>query len=82
MNKYILGVEGMSCGMCEAHVQDTVAQNYKVKKVKASRSSKELVVITEQGITEEDFHKILDPTGYRIVSYRREEAVKKLLGWS
>ena len=69
MNKYILGVEGMSCGMCEAHVQDTVAQNYKVKKVKASRSSKELVVITEQGITEEDFHKILDPTGFAVLMY-------------
>ena len=80
MNKYILGIEGMSCSMCEAHVQDAIFNNIKVKKAKATRSSKELVVIAEQDISEEDFHKVLDPTGYRMVSYRREEAVKKLLG--
>ncbi len=72
----------MSCGMCEAHVQDTVAQHFKTKKAKASRSKKKLIVISEQEISEDDFHKILDPTGYRIISYRRAEAIKKLLGWS
>ena len=82
MNKYILGIEGMSCSMCETHVQDAIYNKYNVKKAKASRKSKELVVITEQDISEEDFRKVLDPTGYRMVSYRREEAVKKLLGWS
>ena len=72
----------MSCSMCEAHVQDAIYQKYNVKKAKASRSNRELVVITEQNISEEEFHKVLDPTGYRMVSYRREEAVKKLLGWN
>lgn len=81
MNKYILGIDGMSCSMCEAHVQDAIYLKYNVKKAKASRTDKELVVITEQDISEEDFHKVLDPTGYRMVSFRREEAVKSLLGW-
>ena len=82
VNRYILGIDGMSCSMCEAHVQDAINLKYNVKKAKASRTDKELVVITEQDISEEDFHKVLDPTGYKMVSYRREEAVKKLLGWS
>ena len=36
MNKYVLGIDGMSCGMCEAHVQDVIRRNIDVKKVKAS----------------------------------------------
>ena len=33
MYEIILGVEGMRCGMCEAHVNDAIRNNFKVKKV-------------------------------------------------
>ena len=36
MNKYILGIYGMRCGMCEAHVKDSVTKNIEVKKISAS----------------------------------------------
>ena len=32
-------------------------------------------------LMEEDFKAILDPTGYRILSFERTVAVKKLFGW-
>ena len=38
MNKYILGIDGMKCGMCEMHVQDAITKNIKVKKAKANHS--------------------------------------------
>ena len=81
MNKYILGIDGMKCGMCETHVQDVIRKAIKVKKVKASHIKNNVVVITELNLVEEDFHKIIDPTGYRITSFTREIAIKTLLGW-
>ena len=59
MNKYILGIDGMKCGMCEMHVQDAITRNIKVKKAKANHSRNELVVITELDLTIDDFHKAL-----------------------
>ena len=81
MNKYVLGIDGMSCGMCEAHVQDVIRRNIDVKKVKASHLKKNVEIITEKELDESEFKKIIDQTGYIITSYKKEEAVKKLLGW-
>lgn len=36
MIKMILEVEGMSCGMCESHINDTVRKQFEVKKVVSS----------------------------------------------
>ncbi len=81
MNKYVLGIDGMRCGMCEMHVEETITKNLKVKKANASHLKNQLVVITELNLTIDDFKAILDPTGYRITSFDRMVAVKKLFGW-
>lgn len=81
MNKYILGIDGMACGMCEMHVEDKLRKAIKLKKVKASHIKNNVVVITELELSEEDFKKILDPTGYRITSYEKSVAVKKFFRW-
>ncbi len=81
MNKYILGIDGMMCGMCEMHVEKAIRDSLKVKKVKASHVKNQVVVIVEDNLVEDDFHKILDPTGYRITSFERSVAVKNFLGW-
>ena len=38
MVKMILDVDGMACGMCEAHVNDAVRKGFQVKKVTSSHS--------------------------------------------
>ncbi len=81
MNKYILGIDGMACGMCEMHVEDAISKNIKAKKVNASHIKNNVVVITEENLGEEDFKRMLDPTGYRITSFERTVAVKKFFGW-
>ena len=81
MNKYILGIDKMRCAMCELHIEETIEKAIKVKKVKASRFKDEVVVFTELNLGENDFHDIIDTTGYRITSFRREVAIKKLFGW-
>ena len=32
MNKYIVKVNGMKCGMCEAHVNDAIRKAFDVKR--------------------------------------------------
>ena len=81
MNKYILGIDGMACGMCEMHVEDKLRKAIKLKKVHASHIKNNVTVITELELSEEDFKKILDPTGYRVTSFTKSVAVKKLFGW-
>lgn len=81
MNKYILGIDGMKCGMCEAHIEETIRKNIKLKSVKASHIKSQIVVITELDLTIEDFKKSLDPTGYRLELFEKVEAKKTLFGW-
>lgn len=81
MNKYILGIDGMRCGMCEIHVEEAITKNMKVTKAKANHFKNELIVFTEDELVEEDFKKSLDPTGYRITTFTKTVAVKKLFGW-
>lgn len=81
MNKYIIGIDGMRCGMCEVHVEEAITKYLKVKKAKASHRKNELIVITELELNDFYFHKLLDSTGYKITSFKKEEAVKKFLGW-
>ena len=81
MNKYIIGIDGMRCGMCEMHVEEVVRKNIKIKKAKASRFKNQLVVITELDLIKEDFLKVIDPTGYKITSFEKLEAKHSLFGW-
>lgn len=48
MIKTVLKVNGMMCGMCEAHMNDLVRKNFKVKKVTSSVKDGETVVISEE----------------------------------
>ena len=81
MNKYILGIDGMGCGMCEIHVEEALEKTLKYKRIKASHIKNNVIIICEDNLTIEDFKKILDPTGYRVTSFERTVAVKKLFGW-
>ncbi len=81
MNKYIIGIDGMRCGGCEAHVQDLVRRNFSITKVKASYIKNEVLIFCDHDLNEEELHHVFDPTGYRITSFKKEEAVKKLFGY-
>lgn len=47
MIKVYLNVYGMKCGMCEAHINDTIRKNYKAKKVKSNHKKNETTFIIE-----------------------------------
>lgn len=77
MKKIIVGIEGMACGMCEAHINDAVRQNFSVKKVTSSHTRKQTIIITENDISEQELKKVIANTGYEVVSVSSEPYEKK-----
>ena len=74
-----VGVDGMACSMCEAHVSDAIRKAFPVKKVTASHTKGQAVIVAENEIAEADIAKALEPTGYRMVSYSCAPYQKKKL---
>ncbi len=67
-----LGVDGMMCPMCEKHVNENIKKNYKIKKVTSSREDKKTVIITKSEIPEDELKKIIEESGYNMISYKIE----------
>ena len=81
MNKYILGIDGMHCSMCEAHVKDVLFRSFRPKAIKVSASKNQALLFDMANLSEEDVKAVLDPTGYRLTSFKVEEAKKTFLGY-
>ncbi len=79
MIKITVGVEGMMCGMCEAHMNDAVRENFKVKKVQSSHTEKQTVIISHDTITEEKMEEVVASLGYKMTSFKSEEYKKRSL---
>ncbi len=77
MYKITLGVDGMMCGMCESHINDTIRKNFEVKKVSSSRIKKQTVMITESDIDEQSLKDVINATGYTATSFQKEDYTKK-----
>ena len=81
MNKYTLEVNGMKCPMCENHSNEAIRKAFSVKKVTSDHNKNQVVVITEEEITDDQFKKAYAETGYELGEIRKEPAKKGLLGW-
>lgn len=77
MTKYTVKVDGMACGMCEAHVNDAVRAAFKVKKVTSNADKGETVILSEVEIPEVKLRQVIDKTGYTAVSVSAEPYEKK-----
>ena len=78
MKKITVKIDGMMCGMCEAHICDTIRRAFPdAKKVSASRKSGEAAFLSENDIDEEALKKAIAETGYTLVSVTSEEYKKR-----
>lgn len=69
MNLVTVKIEGMSCGMCEAHICDTIRNNFPdAKKVTASRKMGIATFLTENAVNEETVRNAINETGYTYIS--------------
>ena len=65
MVRTVLKIDGMMCGMCEAHICDTIRKAVPdAKKVAASRKKKEASFLTAVPVDAELLKKTIDATGY------------------
>ena len=65
MFKTTIKVDGMMCGMCEAHVSDAIRKAVpEAKKVKASRAKKEATFICDEQADPALMEKTIKDIGY------------------
>ncbi|MBQ7542457.1 MAG: cation transporter [Clostridia bacterium] len=75
-----LKIEGMLCGMCEAHVCDAIRKAVPAaKKVTASRAKKEATFVTDGAVDADALKAAVDATGYTCLSVLSQPYEKK--GW-
>ncbi len=77
MIRTVLEIDGMMCGMCEAHVNDAVRREFKVKKVTSSHKKGITEIISEQAPDKERLTAIITELGYKLNGISEEEYKKK-----
>lgn len=77
MIKTTLKIEGMMCGMCEAHINDAIRRAFRVRKVSSSHSKGETVILSDQPLDIEKLKATVDATGYTFVFASVGTAEKK-----
>lgn len=77
MKKFIVGVEGMMCQNCEAHMNKAIEENFDVKKVQSSHEKKQCVIVAEN-INEDKLKAVIEETGYKFISLESQPYKKGL----
>ena len=77
MIETIVKVDGMMCGMCEAHVNDAVRKAFNPKSVKSSHSQKTTEIISEEELDLEKVKEVINATGYTVTGIRSEPYKKR-----
>ena len=72
MVKITVKIDGMMCGMCEAHINDAVRQNFKVKKVTSSHSKGKTEILAEIPLDHAKLKEIIDKSGYTVTEIHTE----------
>ena len=82
MWKYTVKIDGMMCGMCEAHMNDAIRKEFDVKKVTSSHTKNESVIICENELDEAAISKAVADTGYELKGIEKEPYKKRgLFRW-
>ncbi len=67
MYRVLMNIDGMMCGMCEAHINDVIRRNIKdARKVSSSHKKGEASFICENVPDSQLLEKIIRQTGYEL----------------
>ena len=78
MIKTTVKIDGMMCGMCEAHICDTIRKAFPdAKKVSASRKTGEATFLTENDVDAQTLEAAIENTGYQFISCSSEPYKKR-----
>ena len=78
MNKVTIKIDGMMCGMCEAHINDTIRKVCpKAKKVASSHKKSETTFLLDGEPDEKMLKAAIAETGYEFKEIKTEPYEKK-----
>lgn len=77
MIKTTLKIDGMMCGMCEAHINDAIRAAFSVKKVTSSHKKGETVIISAESLDSKRIEEIISKTGYELKKIDSEECEER-----
>ena len=77
MFKTVIKIEGMMCGMCEAHVNDAVREAVSANKVNSSHKKGVTELITETEPDEKALREAVEKDGYKVLGITTEPYEKK-----
>ena len=70
MYKSTVKISGMMCGMCEAHICETIRRAFpEARKVKASRKRGEATFLCSEAPDADALRKVIAKTGYTATSF-------------
>lgn len=73
MIRITVKIDGMMCGMCETHVNDTVRRTLPVKKVVSNHRKGETVILAEQDVDDCRIEAAIQESGYTFLGATHEE---------
>ena len=73
MIRITVQVEGMMCGMCEAHVNDAIRRALPVKKVTSNHKKGQTVILSQKDIPDGSIQSAIRDMGYTPLGITREE---------
>ena len=73
MIRITVKVDGMMCGMCEAHVNDTLRRTLPIKKVTSNHKKRQTVILTEQDVPDDRIRTAIIESGYTFLGVSRTE---------
>lgn len=70
MIKTIVGVGGMSCQMCEAHINEAIRKAFPdIQTVRSNRKARQSVILSEGVIDRDTVRRTIEEQGYEFLSY-------------
>ena len=77
MIRTVIGIDGMMCPMCEAHINDAIRNRFSVKSVSSSHKKGQTTILSETAPDEKALREAIEGTGYRVLDVHSEESEKK-----
>ena len=75
MLKVTMKIDGMSCGMCEAHINDAIRKVFSVKKVTSSHRKGITELLIQDAVDTQLLKHAVEEFGYKVLDLRCEPYV-------
>ncbi len=72
MVQTIVKIDGMACGMCEAHINNAVRNAFRTTKVSSSHRKGECIIVSDNQIDVEKLNDVISSLGYTLLAVKEE----------